>query len=333
MARKSLNSLWLNRVTRSVAALAHAGIARGKANSLRATRTTRGNARPAMDECSTGMAVNSTGARRYRLYSPEGTNLGHALPLIVMLHGCRQDAESFAASTRMNRLAAKERFFVLYPEQHRLANTQGCWNWYDTQSGRAYAEAALIMAAVDQVCRLYPIDSSRVAVAGLSAGASMAALCVSRYPTRFKAVIMHSGVAPGTANSTLSALRAMRGRPATTDMAASPVRSVDALPPLLVIQGGADTLVSEANGRACATIWADAGNAQEGISRTVQRGARYAMTVSDFKRIDTTVATLVGIERLGHAWSGGASGIGFGDAKGPDASRMAWAFASKHFGP
>jgi poly(3-hydroxybutyrate) depolymerase len=69
---------------------------------------------------------------------------GERLPLMVMLHGCGQDAKNFAMSTRMNRIAARERFLVLYPEQDRLANAQGCWNWFDTTSGRAYGEAALI---------------------------------------------------------------------------------------------------------------------------------------------------------------------------------------------
>lgn len=97
---------------------------------------------------------------------------GERLPLMVMRHGCGQDGNSFAASTRMNRVAQRERFLVLYPEQDRLSNSQGCWNWFDTTSGRAFGEAALILKAVDQVCLLYPVDRTRGVIAGLSAGAS-----------------------------------------------------------------------------------------------------------------------------------------------------------------
>ena len=103
-----------------------------------------------------------------------------------MLHGCGQDAGSFAVATRMNRIAARERFLVLYPEQDRMANAQGCWNWFDTRSGRAYGEAQLIMGAVEQVCLLYPVDRERIAIAGLSAGASMAALLVTRLSRPFQ---------------------------------------------------------------------------------------------------------------------------------------------------
>lgn len=278
-----------------------------------------------------GVAMGATGARRFRLYRPPGVKIGENLPLMVMLHGCGQDANSFASSTRMNRIAMRERFLVLYPEQDRLANGQGCWNWFDTGAGRAYGEAALIMKAIDQVCLLHPVDKARVAVAGLSAGASMAALLVTRHPGRFKAAVMHSGVPPGTAHSTLSALGAMHGHRATLPLAATPGTMEAHWPPLLVIHGNADAVVSPHNGQAAAQAWASAAGARASQARTVQRGKRYPMSITDFKRKGGTVATLVAVDGLAHAWSGGTASQPFSDGQGPDASRMAWAFAAKQF--
>ena len=278
-----------------------------------------------------GAVMGAAGARRFRLYRPPGVQFGERLPLMVMLHGCGQDANSFATSTRMNRIAMRERFLVLYPEQDRLANGQGCWNWFDTGTGRAYGEAALIMSAIDQVCLLHPVDKGRVAIAGLSAGASMAALLVTRHPGRFKAVVMHSGIPPGTAHSTLSALGAMHGHRATMPLAATPSTMEANWPPLLVIHGDADAVVSPSNGQAAAQVWARAAGAREGQARDVQRGKRYPMVVTDFKRKGGTVATLVAVGRLAHAWSGGAASKPFSDGQGPDASRMVWAFAAKQF--
>jgi poly(3-hydroxybutyrate) depolymerase len=212
-----------------------------------------------------------------------------------------------------------------------LANPQGCWNWFDTKSGRAYSEAALVMAVIEQACLKYPVDRQRVAVAGLSAGAGMAALLATRYPERFKAVVMHSGIAPGTANSALTALRAMQGRRATPPLTATGSTIAAGLPPLLVIHGTVDTIVDVRNGRAAAQVWADAAGARATTPREVQRGKRYAMKVTDFKHKGRTVATLADIGRLGHAWSGGAAKEPFSDAKGPDASRMVLAFAAKQF--
>lgn len=154
---------------------------------------------------------------------PPRVRPGERLPLMVMVmvHGCGQDSESFAQCTGMNRIAARERFLVLYPEQDRLANAQRCWNWFDTTSGRAHGESDLVLAAIQQVCRQHPVDRARVAIAGLSAGASMAALVATRHPARFQAIAMHSGIPPGTANSGMSALGAMHGQRATPPLQAN----------------------------------------------------------------------------------------------------------------
>jgi poly(hydroxyalkanoate) depolymerase family esterase len=333
---------WARSFARGVAALTHMATASGQQALRQALRpAAAARAAPAGDGAwLAGVALGATGARPYRLYRPPGVKRGERLPLMVMLHGCGQDASGFASSTRMNRIARRERFLVLYPEQDRLANAQGCWNWFDTDNGRAQAEAASILRAIDQVCQFQAVDPARVAVAGLSAGASMAALLATRYPARFKAVVMHSGVAPGRAHSALSAWGAMRARrpqpppPARPDVAAgaAPDAAVAAWPPLLVVQGEADAVVSPHNGLAAAQWWAQqAAGAKAGPVRSLQRGQRHPMRVTDFKHPAGTVATLVTVARLGHAWSGGAAGQPHGDAQGPDASRMAWAFAARQF--
>ena len=256
---------------------------------------------------------------------------------MVMLHGCGQTGRDLAVSTRMNRLAMREGFLVLYPEQDRIAHAQGCWNWYERRSGKADAEAATLMAAVDQACLLYGADRERVAVAGLSAGASMAALLATRYPLRFKAVAMHSGVAPGAARSPATALGAMRGQhvppmPATAVGKAMGAAAVfTTLPPLLVLHGDADTVVSASNAGSSAAVWAMATGARPGTTRTLQRGKRHPMRVTDYTRRGHAVVTLCEIAGLGHAWSGGAASMLFSDAAGPDATRLIWSFAARQF--
>lgn len=271
-----------------------------------------------------GMAFGPAGSRKYRLFRPPGIASWERRPLVVMLHGCDQDAASFAAGTRINRIAMRERFLVLYPEQDRRANANGCWNWFDTRSGRAYAEAATIAAAIDQVQLLYPVDKAGVAVAGLSAGASMAALLATRYPQRFQAVVMHSGVPPGTAHSPVSALSAMQGRRSTAAPSATA-----ALPPLLVIHGSDDAIVAAENGRAAVQAWAQAMGATEGQPRFVQRGQRLGMAIREFRRRGSRVATLCEVEGLRHAWSGGDASHPYGDPEGPDASRLVWSFLAR----
>jgi len=284
-----------------------------------------------------GVAVGPGGARRYHLYRPPDLRSDERLPLLLMLHGCGQTGRDFALSTRMSALAARERFFVLYPEQDRLANAQGCWNWYDRRFGKADAEAATLLAAVDQACVLYPVDRNRIAVAGLSAGASMAALLATRYPLRFKAVAMHSGVAPGAAKSPATALGAMRGRLAPPMLATAAGKAMGAaaafttLPPLLVLHGDADVVVSASNAGSTATVWAMATAARPSKQRKLKRGKRHAMRVTDYKRDGRTLVSLCEVEGLGHAWSGGAPRLPFSDSAGPSATRLVWTFVSKQF--
>ncbi|MEY8878547.1 MAG: PHB depolymerase family esterase [Leptothrix sp. (in: b-proteobacteria)] len=159
----------------------------------------------------------------------------------------------------------------------------------------------------------------------------MAAWLVTRHPGRFKALVMHSGIPPGTAHSTVSALGAMRGHLPTRPRVATPTAIAAHWPPLRVIHGVADAVVSPHNAQAAARVWAEAGGALSGPARRVQRGKRHPMSITDFKRDGRTVVTQVGMAGLAHAWSGGAASQPFGDPRGPDASRPARALAATQF--
>ena len=320
MARRTLFGATLRRTLRALTRAAGASVktAIAKPARPRAAAPGRGWTR--------GIALNAGGARRYRLFKPPGAGKASSLPLLVLLHGCAQDAAAIARCARTQSLAARAGFVVLCPEQERLANAQGCWNWFELRSGRAVAEAASIVAAIDQACALHGADPGRVVVAGFSAGASMAALLGARYPGRFGAVAMHSGVAPGAAQSAAGALRAMQGRGQL-----SALQTATALPPLLVIQGTADAVVARRNGHAAAQWWAAAARAQARPARVVQRGQRRAATLTDFCVGGRLAVTLCEVDGLAHAWSGGAAGQPYSDATGPDAARLIWAFAARAF--
>ncbi|NML17836.1 extracellular catalytic domain type 1 short-chain-length polyhydroxyalkanoate depolymerase [Azohydromonas caseinilytica] len=329
MAATKLATLWQRAAKRQARALTQAQ-----------ERTTRELARaaaaarqppPGRGEWLQGAVLGPAGTRRWYLFRP-AVPVRRRLPLLVMLHGCGQDAREFALSTGMNRLAAREGFMVLYPEQDRLAHPQGCWNWYDTRSGQALAEVATLATAVEQVALLHAVDRERIAVAGLSAGASMAALLGVRRPQLFRAVAMHSGVPPGLARSSATALRAMLGHGAIATVPLGlPLQPGVPLPPLLVLHGSADRVVSTRNAAAAAELWAQAAGARCGAWRTVQRGQRHAMQVTDYKCGRRTVATLCEVQGLGHAWSGGDARQRFGDPHGPDASRLVWRFVRAQF--
>lgn len=235
----------------------------------------------------------------------------------------------------MNRVAERERFAVLYPEQDRLSNLHGCWHWFDLDSGRAQAEAASVLRAIDHVCLQHPLDPAAVAIAGLSAGASLAALLAVAHPARFCAVAMHSGVPAGAAHSAAGALRAMRGRGPSVALPPWPgaVRGETARwPPLLVLHGTGDAIVAAINGRSAALRWAEASGATAQPVRELQRGRRHALRICDFKLGRRTAVSWVEVVGLGHAWSDGAAGQRHSDPRGPDASRLVWRFVAKQLG-
>ena len=159
-----------------------------------------------------GSYSNASGSRSYKLYVPSRQG-DQPRPLIVMLHGCTQSADDFAAGTRMNFAAETSGCLVVYPEQPQAANASKCWNWF--RSGdqiRDQGEPALIAGITWQIMKDQNIDPSRIYVAGLSAGGAAAAIMGEAYPELYAAVGVHSGLACGSAHDMPSAFSAMRGQ-------------------------------------------------------------------------------------------------------------------------
>jgi poly(hydroxyalkanoate) depolymerase family esterase len=173
-------------------------------------RTARAPLRHKVGRFSGNEFRNHAGALQYKLYIP-GSYDGTPMPLIVMLHGCGQNADDFALGTGMNELAEEYGCLVLYPEQSRSANWHACWNWFDeAHHGRDKGEPALIAGLTQSIMANYAVDEQSVSIAGLSAGGAMAVILGRTYPDLYTAVGCHSGLAHGSATSGHGALTAMR---------------------------------------------------------------------------------------------------------------------------
>ena len=272
---------------------------------------------------------NSAGTRAYALYVPASyADASAPVALVVMLHGCTQSPEDFAAGTRMNELADARGFLVVYPEQPARANGSRCWNWFSpNDQQRERGEPSLIAGITREVAQHYRIDRERIFVAGLSAGAAMAVVLGETYPDLFAAIGAHSGLPFGAATDVPSAFNVMRnpnagrsgtrvGRRSSTE----PGRS----PRTIVFHGDSDSTVNVGNGLA---IEADALRGPPGgvemHSRTEQGRAPSGRLFTRTTHIDARGTARV--ERwilggAGHAWSGGSSAGSFTDPAGVDAS-------------
>ena len=68
-------------------------------------------------------------SREFLIYVPQGHTYWRKKALLVLIHGCHQTPEDFAAGTRVTALADNLGCLVLLPRQDRRANSWGCWYW------------------------------------------------------------------------------------------------------------------------------------------------------------------------------------------------------------
>lgn len=277
---------------------------------------------------------NDAGSRAYKVYVP--LRPASAPPaMLVMLHGCTQSADDFAAGTQMNRLAEEHGMLVVYPEQTAQANPSRCWNWFKPQNQRrGVGEPSLIAGIVGAVARRHGADPGRVFVAGLSAGAAMAVVLGETYPELFAGVGAHSGLPYGSAHDIPSALAAMKGgrsglagQQVAAAAAASPkTRAVQAVP-LIVFHGDRDHTVQQSNGARIVQQARDAHGAaagQGGLRASTHtgvtaRGRRFSRVVHADARGQGLIEGWT-VHGAGHAWSGGHASGSYTDGAGPDAS-------------
>jgi len=252
------------------------------------------------------------GSRAFKLYVP-GHHHATPMPLVVMLHGCTQTADDFAAGTAMNQLAETQGFVVAYPEQSQAANANRCWNWFEpAHQHRGSGEPSIIAGLTHQIMRDHPIDPARVYVAGLSAGGAAAAVMGAAYPDLYAAVGVHSGLALGSASNLISALAAMQGRGGAVAAHGHAV-------PTIVFHGDADSTVHPANGDAVI-----AAASAKGLTVLVE--PRHHARGRDCTRMTGTtgdgrlVIEQWTIHGAGHAWSGGNARGTYTDPRGPSAT-------------
>ncbi|MED4352845.1 PHB depolymerase family esterase [Schinkia azotoformans] len=297
---------------------------------------------------------------KYKLYVPSEHHADKESPLLVMLHGCRQNPDDFAAGTNMNTLAEKENFLVLYPDMNHPFNPLdpsgynpfGCWNWFvDKNQHRGEGHPKLIFEMINKVKSKYKVDSNKVYAAGFSAGGSLACILGATYPDVFNSIGIYAGLAYDAANvfyltdpmAKEAKLRMEKGvvdpyqcgNHAFQEMGEHKKKMR-----VIVFHGTCDTTVNPINGHQVITQWTQTNFLVEGgigrahvtpalVKSDIVNGKSYTQHVyhdGDGKPL----MELWMIGDMGHTWSGGNPNGSYTDPMGPNATEILWNFLNKH---
>jgi poly(3-hydroxybutyrate) depolymerase len=284
-------------------------------------------------------------SREYLVYVPRAYGGWRRRPLLVLLHGCRQTPEDFAAATRIAALADSNGWLVLLPRQSSKANAWTCWNWFDKATSAGRGEAAIVVAQIRAVRRAYRVHPRRIFVAGMSAGGCLAAVLGLRHPKLFAGVAAHSAVACGAASGPMAAMQVLaHGADTAVEEIGAKARdaaSRRALPvPLLVVHGADDHLVSLRNARQLVRQYLvfngrldpkqmtpdELPPPDREITQQFSPG-RVATTI-EYRDGARTLVRMVRVDDLGHAWSGGDAAFPYNDPLPPDATALIGAFVA-----
>ncbi|WP_442583935.1 extracellular catalytic domain type 1 short-chain-length polyhydroxyalkanoate depolymerase [Mesorhizobium sp. ASY16-5R] len=206
----------------------------------------------------TGFGSNP-GALQARFYLPEA--LPENAPLVVVLHGCTQNAAAYDHGSGWTKLADQAGFAVLFPEQQRANNPNLCFNWFvPADTNRDGGEALSIRQMIETLIAAHGLDRERLFVTGLSAGGAMASVMLATYPEVFAGGAIIAGLAYGTANTIPEAFDRMRGHGGPSEPELQRLVSIASphkgpWPRISIWQGSADQTVAASNAEAIAGQW------------------------------------------------------------------------------
>lgn len=221
---------------------------------------------------------NNPGNLRMYTYVPEHLKDDSAAPLVVVLHGCLQNAKIVSRQTDWNKLADRYGFRVLYPQQRVWNNPEKCFCWYNKNDiEKDKGEVYSILQMIDYTKQNYTVDTSKVFVTGLSAGAAMSVSLMAVYPEVFNAGAIFAGGPYKAATNIWTGMMAMYGwRVKKPEAWGKYVREQNpnyngAYPKMIVYHGKMDIVVNRRNATEIVKQWANLHSISEKPTEIIPR--------------------------------------------------------------
>jgi poly(hydroxyalkanoate) depolymerase family esterase len=280
----------------------------------------------------------SAGTLAYELYIPSSYKAGTAVPLVISLHGCTENADVMRQLTAWDKLAESKGFIVAFPQQSSSNNSFECWNFFQSADmQRGSGEAAMIAGITQWVQQNYSVDSKRTYVSGFSAGGAMTSVMAATYPDLYAAAGVGDGceyAATATCAGYQSADPNSAGQQAYTAMG-----SHARVMPVIDFEGDQDQIVPPVNAQQLVQQWqvtdglvmhttvpSSATSTSYGFS---PGGQSYTESVYGDGSGHELIQAWV-VHGMSHAWSGGCSCEQYSDPAGPDETGAMYAFFMNH---
>lgn len=267
------------------------------------------------------MTVNG---RKFVVISPKAKPATKR-PLLLLLHGCKQNPDIILEGTRFDEIAVRKNFYVIAPEQSILENIDHCWNWFLSyeQKRTQFNQMGQMIAGIQTMISGSQVDPNQVYLAGISAGGVMGHNLVSCYPDVFRGAALSAGLAYKIAEDLYEASTVLDshhfkapdylGKAAWNCGNAGAPRRLDRM---LLVHGEDDKRVDPFHSRLISDVnkvtldYYDDGrknnSAKPVVTENLRTQRNFTFTITD-KRYSTVNFSerLILVKGMAHAWGGG----------------------------
>lgn len=278
-------------------------------------------------------------SRRYLVHVPPGRVDQGPRPLVVVLHGCRQDNRDIEQISGFNQVADREGFLVAYPfiTSYRGLRNRNCWGWWFAREIQAGAgEVEDLWQIIEEIKQHYAVDPRRIHVSGLSSGAGMAVAMMVAHADKIASGAAVAGVPYAEKAEAVrhEYNRTPRNRPVVAIVKAMREEMGDnaAAVPIQIVHSENDDVVDINSAHVLRDSWGHCFAVNTRLPGSHSEGVEGSSSWEHKAYLDDSGQSIIETLFLrgpGHGWYGGNPGK-YSFPEAPDISQSLWRFFAEH---